>query len=323
MTRLLKVELARALARRAIRILPVLLLGAIGLNAYVVHENVRWWLLTDADVQQNYAQQLSDWQAWGEEEYERCLAYQEAEGIEPGSPEDGCYSWAPVLEDVQAQAFSIADQLPEFIFVFAILGLFVMLIGGATLTAVEFSERTLGTWLTFEPRRGRVFASKVAAPVVLAFPAMVIYLALVVGSAILVVRLHGGNVVGSGQEWIDLGLTVLRGGFLGAGVAAVGAAGGLLVRRTAGVLGAAMIYLILVELILTALMPSIQRWSLGKNFQAWIEAGTQWSTWNCSMSGCTERFYSIDMWPAGIYLLIVAAAVLALSLTRFWRSDIE
>src|SRR5581483_9020270 len=122
--------------------------------------------------------------------------------------------------------------------VFAILGLAL----GATLLGAEFASRGMTTLLTYEPRRLRVFAAKVAtgmgAMAAFAFVSLVA-VALALLPALL---LHGAPVHNGDPTWAGVAGTIGRGTALVALTTGIGMAIATLGRTTAAALGTAFAY---------------------------------------------------------------------------------
>jgi ABC-2 type transport system permease protein len=203
--------------------------------------------------------------------------------------------------------------------------LFLVLVIGATSTAAEFASRTMGTWLTFEPRRDRVYGSKVLAAGLGTVPVAVGYLALVVLGVSAIFRYHGIDDHISTSEWTQLGWAGVRSIALLSVVAAVGAAAGLLLRHTAAVLGAVLGYAVVLEMMLRAFRPDLEQYLLSRNVLAWVQDGHEWATWDCPPTGgeCTETMHQISLAHGATVIGIVAVVVLLASFLVFRRRDVD
>lgn len=321
MTRLVRVELARLAARRLMKIVPLLLLAGLALAAWATYEEARWQILSEADAQEQYEMEVEYWEQYSEDDTEWCLQDLEDQGLEP---EAGDCEWpAPNRADFIATPFDLTGQALDLFWPMGLLGLFIMVVLGGSATAAEFSERSIGTWLTFEPRRGHVYASKLAAPGLVGFFLMLVYVAATLGIIALVLSLMGGTVTAS-NGWASVIWIILRLAFLGGLAAAAAAALGMLLRRTAGVLGLVIGYLIVVEIIVGMSVAGIGRYLLGLNGEAWTRGGYDLVTWECGPTGeCVDRILTVGMWPAGLLVGAVAAAVIAAGWQRFRTADIE
>jgi ABC-2 type transport system permease protein len=157
--------------------------------------------------------------------------------------------------------------------------LFAVVVIGCSATAKEIGQRTLGTWLTFEPRRRPVFLSKVLAPALWAVP---LALLLMVGILVGTIAVLEGNGVPEGMnsgEWADLAWISLRVVLLAMAVGVAGAALGFVLRHVAILIVLLVGYVIAVESILVSLVQSLQSWTVGKHVTSRVLDGTTWQVW--------------------------------------------
>lgn len=328
MSRLTLVELRRLGLRRLVWVALVLAVAVVGLTLYGVNDMVRQSTADLANSEQYYQEALRDWEANGEMWVEQCLQDQEREREMSGdnSLDFGCEQMAePRLEDFQWGPQSLFEQVSELLSQLVYPMLFLVLLVGATATAAEFGARTMGTWLTFEPRRDRVFASKVLAPGLWALPVSVGYLALIVLGVSAIFRLHGVDDNISTAEWGELSRMGARSVGLLALVAATGAAVGLAVRHTAAVLGVVIGYLVAFEMILAQFFSGLARFSLSNNILGWVKGGHRWETWDCPPSGgeCVTIVHEISTTHAGTVLGVVIVGSVLLSWLAFRRADVN
>lgn len=328
MNRLTIVELRRLGLRRLVWMALVLAVAVIGLTLYGVNDMVRSSSADLANAEQYYQDALRDWEANGEMYLEQCLQDQEREREATGDQalDFGCEQMvAPQLSDFQWGPESLFRQLAELLSQLVFPMLFLVLLVGATATGAEFGARTMGTWLTFEPRRDRVFASKVLAPGLWALPVSAGYLALVVLGVSAIFRFHGVDDHISNAEWGDLAWMGLRSVALLAVVAVTGAAVGLAVRHTAAVLGLAAGYLVAVEMLLAQFFPGMGRYALSNNILGWVQGGHQWETWTCPPGGgeCVSVLHEVSTTHAGTVLAVVVGASVLLSWLLFRRADVN
>lgn len=321
LARLVRVELARLGARRLIRVVPLLLLGAVGLAGFVTYQDVHWRTLSPQQAEADYQLALAGWEQYNEEDEEFCRQEVEARGVTPEPGE--CDFPPPDPADYVATPFDMVTDGVDLLWYFGALGLFVLVLLGASAVAAEFSERSIGTWLTFEPRRGVVYLSKLLAPSIAAIVLMLGYLALVLTVIWLIVTQVGGSVVVS--DWGELVLVVLRSVLLGAVATAIAAGLAFLLRRTAAILGLVIGYLVVFEAILASFLGSTQRYMLSGNAEAWVKDGTVRYVWSCPPTGgaCTQDVLTIDLWPAGLLIGSATAVVVTAGWLRFRRSDVD
>lgn len=142
----------------------------------------------------------------------------------------------------------------------AIGGLFA----GASMVGAEWRAGTIGTLLTWEPRRVRVAVAKLLAAGLLAFVISVALLA-VFCLAMLPAGFRGDRT-GTDAAWFG-GLVAggLRGGLLVSLAAVFGAGVAMVGRNTAAALGVAFAYLMVGENIVRAWKPWLTRWLIGEN----------------------------------------------------------
>src|SRR5439155_27264654 len=115
---------------------------------------------------------------------------------------------------------------------------------GASMVGADWRAGTVGTLLTWEPRRGRVLLAKLVSVALLA-AAIALVLQILFILALLPAMLGRGTTTGADAEWFrGLVAVLLRGAALVGMAAAVGAAIASLGRNTSAALGAAFGYLV-------------------------------------------------------------------------------
>lgn len=324
--RLLGVELLRLRSRAAIVLLLIAGLASTALFAWAAYSSAQPMTeaqLEEAERQWELAQE--DWEEHGPEQVEQCEEAEATEselageqldfGCDEMAPERGWYLWEPPpFDEFVASALQSGQMIM----------LLVALMVGVTFVAAEFSSGSIGTWLTFEPRRLPVFGSKVAATALTGLGFGLLWSSLFLGANAGGYALAGSAVM---LEATQLHM-VLRVGATAMAVAVAGAALAFLVRHTAAALGVAIGYLIAVDLIaLTMVVPGGQRWTVTNNVTAWttgrpasyyeeictVEAGG-------TMCDYVER--TVSMTQGGIVTLAVVLVVTVLALVTFRRRDI-
>ena len=179
---LLRVELRRLRSRQLIAWTMV---GAVLLSLATL---AGVWQTTrppsDAELAQAerfYEEQLADWEEHGEQYTADCREGEAEEAEVTGRAADwGCDDMEPQLEWFIHVAPPLHESLLHQVVTFAALPLLTALLIGTTFTAAELSTGSITTWLSFEPRRGRVYASKVAAAGLGVVPVAVVMLAVVI-----------------------------------------------------------------------------------------------------------------------------------------------
>lgn len=331
MTRLIRVELRRIMARRVL-VLALLAAAVVSLMAvFGVHQ-----LSVSLNQQRAGAQEMLEeardyWEPASPEDYQVCVRDQARARQESGQGDVdfGCEQLRrpPILEDFLPTYPSMDEQYRELLGYLVHPFLFLALAVGSTSVAAEFTHRTMGSWLTFLPRRSRVFSAKVVAAAVVGVPIALVGLGLVLLGVPAVFRYHGIDDGLSGDQWVALGWMALRIVGLAAAAAAFGAGAAFLVRHSAVVLGLMVGYLVLAEGILRGLFPSSTPWLLGTNLEAFVEHGTTWTRWpdlcdDVTVS-CTPTTHVVSFTQGAVVLAAALALTLGLALLRFLRSDVE
>lgn len=326
MTRLLGVELRRLFSRGLVVLTMV---GAIVASLLLL---LGVWQssqpMSDSELayaEEMYEQELERWEEHGEEAVAQCREDEEREAELTGQAVDfGCEQMAPQREWYVWGAPPLEDSMPNTLGGVAPLLVFVTALIGATFTAAELSTGSMSTWLSFEPRRLRVYASKVLAAALGVVPVALLSVLVVVTGAYLIGD-HVGLADGFGStEWADAAWTGLR--LLGLGVlsALAGAALGFLLRHTAAVLGVGLVYLI-GEQMVAGLLPGTRPWVLTTNISGWVRNGTVYYTDDCTTGAggtvCEMVEHTLSFAHSAVYLLAVTVVVLAVGALVFRRRD--
>ena len=267
--RLLLVELRRGWVRRSTRVLvlvAVLMIAALGIGMF---------LTSSADLDESARMGLQE----REQQLEQCI---DTGGFGSEVPESElpalCESMVgPVDWFVSDQRFHLVDLwMPPsedgfdeggdgILTVTTFLLVLGALIAGATFVGADWRYGTIGTLLTWEPRRGRVFSAKAVAVAIWSFALGVVLQALVCLS-VLPAALWRGTTEGADGQWFgEVVAAILRSSALAAGAALLGYAVASLGRNTAAALGAAFGYVAVGESLLRMLRPGWQQWLLGDN----------------------------------------------------------
>lgn len=136
---------------------------------------------------------------------------------------------------------------------------------GASLLGAEWKAGTITTQLTWEPRRVRLFLTKlVAAAIVVAALAMilqVVFTTLMLG----LLSVRGVTTDIDGAWWADLGRGMARTAFLCGVGATLGGSLAMLFRNTAGAVVVVFAYLAVAESLLRVWQPDWAPWFIGEN----------------------------------------------------------
>ncbi|UZN04544.1 hypothetical protein [Cellulomonas sp. S1-8] len=282
MRSLLRAELARVRARPLVLgVLVVVTLGAVGLVLF------GWWdtrpptgaQVEAAHVQLAEAERL--WQAEGEAVVERCKELEAGARAKTPEVSFGCDAMAPVVEAYLPYRPDLATVLVERLPTVWLMAVIGMLMTGVGLVTAEFRSGAIATWLTFAPRRGRVFLSKLVAACVAALVVAVVPTAVALGGLVAVCALNGaatgvdavvaGGLATSAARWIAVGIAATVAGH-GLGFA---------VRHAAGVTGIVVWWAATVESALPLVLPAAGWVRTSTNLEAWLTGQATYTVVTC------------------------------------------
>lgn len=326
--RLLRVEVRRLTARKTswLALVGSVLVALAAL--FGVHQQANEIDRARAGADTFLQQEIENWEENGEQWIIDCEREEDAERERSGDAtiDFGCDDMGPpTVEDFYGQMPSMAEQYELLLGYLVYPFLLVALAMGSTHVAAEFTHRTMGSWLTFVPRRVPVFASKVLSAALLAVPVVGIGIALVLLGVPALFRWHGIDDGVSGAQWTDLVWQAVRVLGLGSIGAAFGAAAAFILRHSGAVIGLLLGYAVVGEGILGAMLPSMTRYLLGRNISAFVEDGTEWPTYvDCEEFGpCREVIQTLSFTHGAITLAVVVGVVMGLALWRFVRADVD
>lgn len=329
--RLVMVELHRVLARKAVWLAVVGAVVVVLVALFGVHQAALSVNASRANAQQILEEQLAWWEESGQEEADRCFAEQETARRQSGDAriDFGCEQMArpPQLEDFLMSMPSLATQYEELLGYLVYPFLFLALALGSTSVAAEFTHRTMGSWLTFVPRRVPVFLSKVLAAALAAVPVVGLGLVLLLLGVPALFRFHGIDDGVSGPQWVSLAWMALRIVLLAMIAGALGAAAAFLLRHSAAVLGLMIGYLVLAEGILRGMVTGLTPYLLGVNIDAFVKHGTEWVEWPTFCDDvtvmCREIVHPVSFAHGATVLLALLAVVVVAGLLHFRRADVS
>ncbi|MDE9366449.1 ABC transporter permease subunit [Luteipulveratus sp. YIM 133132] len=326
MNRLVRVELRRMVARRATWVVLGLCAVLACLVVYGSHQSTRYLTPANrAQAAQGFDQSHADWVAHHDEWTKDCLKNAPPEAKADPS---ACAMPEPTLENFLGGS-SLRQVVRESVSGTTGAVMFLAFLLGATFVAAEFSSGTMSTWLTFEPRRLRVFLSKVQAPVV-GGVAVAAVMALICGVGVWwVARGLGLTAEASTAEQAAVVWTWVRLLAVGAFAGALGAAVGFVVRNTAACLGIAVAYGVVAELIVAGFLGPARRWLISTNLRAVVDHGTAYLTDRCTpdpqqqgILSCTSVEHHVSLGSGAAYLVVVCLAVVAISAWSYQRRDV-
>lgn len=327
MTRLIRVELTRLWWRRLPIVAALGLLVVVGITLFGVDQQAGAAARALAGQDESFNQAVADFEANGEENLAMCLEDQERERERSGDTEldFGCEQMtAPTVEEWFGAPPSAAELFPTLISGLSWVLLFAAVVIGGSATAKEVGQRTLGTWLTFEPRRGLVYFSKLIAVGLWTLPLTLVLMVGVLLGTIAVLQRNGVPDGMTSSEWSDLAWIAVRLLVLAVVAGFIGAASGFVLRNVAILIGLLVGYAIAVESILAYQVQSLQTWTVSKHVTSWLMDGTTWLTiGRCDESGCDETEYALTLAQSSIYLGVIALVVTLLGYLFLTRIDVD
>jgi ABC-2 type transport system permease protein len=329
MIRLTKVELRRLFSRR---LTTIALLGALAVTglmlfgAFTEAKPLSGPELTSQRAQFDQAQK--DWAANGAQQVADCKTQQaEAQKTDPNAV-FGCDQMEPNLANWGKPVAKFTQMMPNVLLAGSYLLAFVSFLVGAGFVAAEFSSGSMANWLTFEPRRMRVYVSKLGAAGLGLIPVTVALLGLLTAGTWLIVSNLASTAGTTTKVWGDLALTGGRGVALAVAAAVAGAAMGVLLRHTAAVLGIAVGYLVLVEGVFGQALQGARPWLLQLNFNAWLQHGATYFIQTCKTDAqgnynCQGVEKVLSFGHGSAYLGVLVVVVVGLAALVFRRRDVS
>lgn len=329
MIRLAGVELRRLIARR------LAVIGVGGVLLFTALLLVGTWQSAkplsaeqQRQAQVQFEQLHKDWEQ-NHEQYRKQCEKDFASMPEPRpSIEEACTYVEPTIDQFAKPKTVFTELMPDLLLGSSYLLAFAAFLIGASFVGAEFSSGAIGNWLTFEPRRLRVYGSKLLAAAVGMVPVAVVVLAVLTMGTYLIIDQLGITAGTTGKVWGDL---AELGGRTVALTAAAGALGGvvaLLLRHTAAAIGVAMGYLVLVEGVFGGFLTKVQPWLVRLNFDAWIKHDTTYWVQKCEPMAdggyaCNSIEKVLSFEHGAWYLGIIAVLLIAIGAAVFNRRDIS
>lgn len=313
---LLRAESRRILSRRLTVGAALAVLVMIGLFQLSVNSSLTPPGSAEmARAQTDYESTHRDW--------EQSHVAQEAECQQQTPVEPDCAQPEPTLDDFSYRPlFTEVAQGSVQVSVYVVaLAAFIV---AASFIGAEFSSGSIANWLTFVPRRGPVFGTKLL--VAIGFGALFSLLAsaLSLGSTYAIAHLHGATTSGAGGL-IRYGV---RGVLVAAAVSVVGFCVGLIGRHTVVALGAMLAYVFVIfvrsaVLADVAWAQELTPWTPEGNVGAIVERGSSFSVPNISPDGSVEYVVHPISYAHGLgFWAVVVAAFVAAAALVFRRRDV-
>jgi ABC-2 type transport system permease protein len=320
---LLRAELLRIRSRRLTWVALGLVLLVMALSQLAVAGSMRPVTADErAQAQVDYEAAVQDYDQ-NHEKYEQ-------ECRDSGLSAEECAYPPPRLEDYVARSVSTFAEAGQTVVVVTVAfsGLALLLLG-ASVTGAELATGALANWLTFVPERGRVFASKLVALILVAAVSTAVVGALALGVTAVIARVVGAQLGGAGE----LSAIAGRGVLVGVVAAVVGFGLALLTRHTIAAAGTVLGYLIVsgVLSVVWATVPAlsgVQRFLPENNLLALLLGRHEYYTLTevAQPDGTYESTgvtHVISLTQGSVYWGVVAVAVVAVTLVVFRRRDVN
>lgn len=319
-TRLIWTEVTRLLSRRFTSIALVLLLLGLAGSQLVLNDALSPLSGEQlAAAERAYQQAHQEWLTEHEQNEQDCR--------DTGAPPDECLVPEPSLVDFTGSPTPFNEATGAALKLSAVLVGLVAFMIAASFIGAEYSSGSITSWLTFVPRRGQVFWSKLLT--VSGFAALlgVLCATLVFDVALALAHLHGSRVE-SVRELVEMGARAVLPAVV---LAIVGFCLGLLSRHTAGAIGG-LLALILTWFIRIGPLSSLgwaQRitpWTPDGNIAAIVDHGY---TYSVPVEKATPDGVSLDVVEHAVslthgmvYWSITLALLITCSLLTFRRRDV-
>jgi len=327
MMRLLRVEIDRFFSRRTTRVASLGLLGVVVLALVAVWQSSAPASEEEKALsQQYYEEALADWEVNGEATLADCYAQEEAAREADPTASYDCESWAPQSETYLWPDQLFTDQAGSVLTGIGYAVLLYAFFVGVSFVAAEFATGSMGSWLTFEPRRTRVYASKLTAAGLGVVVPAILAAVLVVGGAWGIFRMWGtlGDV--TGELWSDLAVGGLRLTLTAIGVAVLGAAVAMVVRSTAAAIGLLLGYVIVVEGIIGSAVDALKPWLLTLKVEAVLQGESAYWVDDCTTDAsgtmCESIGKTVSLTNGAVSLVVLLAVVVTVGLVTFRRRDV-
>ena len=318
--RLVWAEITRLFGRRFTAIALILLLLALGGSQLVVNKALAPPSGEERTAaQQAYDQAHKDWVA-NHDKYER-------DCHDTGGTPEECTAPEPTLADFSVDPTSFKEVVStalELSTVLVALGAFMI---AASSIGAEYSSGSIANWLTFIPRRGHVFWSKLLTLIGFAALLGTFAATLVLAAGLVLARLHASPIE-SLREPAGLGARSI---LAVVGLAVLGFCIALVTRHTVGALGVLLAYVVVLFLRMGILGERewIQRmtpWTPEGNLAAIVEHGHTYAVpvQKMTSDGMTIELvqHTVSLAHGAIYWSILIPLVVAGSLLIFRRRDV-
>lgn len=327
--RLTKVELRRLFSRHlsSMALLGALIVsGLVLLSAFDQAKPMSDQALAFQRTQ--FEEVQKDWAANGAQRIRDCEQSQAQVRKQHPKTELHCNQLKPRWENWGKQKVEFSNLMRSSLLGWSYLMAFICLLLGASFVAAEFASGSMGNWLTFEPRRVRVYFSKLVAAGLGVIPGVLALLGLLFVSIWIMCIRYGSTSGISSKMWTDLTWMSIRSLTFAVVASVVGAAMGALLRSTAAVMGIALGYLVIIEVVFRRVLQGAQPWMLQLNMEGWLQHGTKYfinkcTTDNQGMYSCFGVEKALTFGHSSMYLGALVVLAVTLSAKVFQSRDVN
>ncbi|WBQ04520.1 ABC transporter permease subunit [Kribbella sp. CA-293567] len=327
MIRLTAVELRRLTSRR------ITLAGVAALLVVTAFMLFASWQqakpLSAEEQRQNqvyFEEAQKDWKLNGTQYQKDCEASYAAAPDPKPALKEFCPG-PPTREQFGKPKTVFAEVMPEGLQGSSYLLLFVAFLVAASFVGAEFSSGSIGNWLTFEPRRMRVYGSKLLAAAIGFVPVAVVITGILLLGTFLIVDQLGTTAGTTSKVWGNLFETSGRIVATTAVGAALGGVVGLLLRHTAAAIGLVMGYIVIIEAVFGGFLAGVQPWLIRLNFDAFVGHGTTYFVDECDGGGgnytCNMVEKHLSFEHGAWYLSVATVLAIVLGALVFRRRDVN
>jgi ABC-2 type transport system permease protein len=319
-TRLVLAEINRLLSRRLTRIALIALL--LGLGGFQLVVNDALSPLTGAQLaaaQHAYEETHKDW-VDSHEKYEQDCR-------DTGGTAEECTFREPTLAEFSVEPTPFKEAAQTALELSTALVALVAFMIAASFIGAEYSSGSITNWLTFIPRRGQVFWSKLLTLIGFAALLGAFGSAVMLAAGLVLARLYGSRIE-SLRELAEMGA---RSVLVVVGLAMLGFCVGLVTRHTAGAIGLLLGYIVVWFLRMGILgeqawAQRLTPWTPEGNLAAIVDRGYEYSV--PVMKVTTEEVnidfveHTVSLAHGALYWSILLVLVVMGSLLIFRRRDV-
>lgn len=333
--RLINVELKRFWSRKLVWITTIGLLVIFAFTMLQSFSSSRPASPAElAQQEESFQQELQYWEENGEEDKAACFEDEERDRVDQDEPglDYGCEQMGPPDRDEWfgmgefgwRSTFESESVFSLQFFALPILAGAVLI--GASFISAEIGTGALGNWLTFEPRRTRVFFSKAAGLSLGVLPITVMLLLLWFGGSLAVYTINDAMGASSDGLWETLIWTAVRTALFSVVAAIGGFALATLTKSAAATLGVLFGYMVVLETALQTFKPALQPWLISVNVRAFLEDGTLYSYEKCTnveTMQCDWIEKQLDFSSSVIFLAVLISVLVVAAWLVFRRRDVN